>query len=480
MGLIKQRKVLDGVFWIEIPTIDLRMLCGCPADSIKHLALNGYLPTIEKEGTKIELGPNAILLSDVPIQNGSLANLSEFPLFHMFFTQGMIIPNHPNYGCPKPLLIGRSSQVEAQMEYVTIGNYGLTTEEQFHNVGETSEFAIRNINMKRRFALGEFYHTNELVQPIYLDADSVEVENGLTINRQSENIFEIGFKDESVVVDLNLPSKSSYGPSFELIGAAIPKSFFSITHTGEGDGWNPIKPSVSSVIQHKGKFYLVDSGPFITEILAAVGLSPNQIEGVFLTHVHDDHFGGLYDLTGQTNAEKKLKIYATNVVKATVTSKFSALLSISIQDVEDLFDFIELKRDSWNNINDLKVKPIPTAHPVDTTIILFKGKKGSREKVYGHYCDIAALSWLKSVMVTSEQEDGITREDLEQIRKIFNKKLDLKKIDVGGPSIHGDADDFINDPTSKLVLCHTHTPFTEKQLSIGQEVQFGQTDILIK
>jgi len=30
-------KVTDGVYWVSIPEADLRILCGCPADSVKHL-----------------------------------------------------------------------------------------------------------------------------------------------------------------------------------------------------------------------------------------------------------------------------------------------------------------------------------------------------------------------------------------------------------------------------------------------------------
>ena len=37
MRSMKKEKVANGIFWVEIPEADLRILCGCPADSVKHL-----------------------------------------------------------------------------------------------------------------------------------------------------------------------------------------------------------------------------------------------------------------------------------------------------------------------------------------------------------------------------------------------------------------------------------------------------------
>nr|HPI75697.1 cyclic nucleotide-binding protein [bacterium] len=89
-------KVATGIYWIEIPEVDMRILCGCPADSVKHMMKRGLISSREKNGVWYETGPNAILLSDVSAQNGSFANLAEFPVLQMFYRQGMLLPNHPN------------------------------------------------------------------------------------------------------------------------------------------------------------------------------------------------------------------------------------------------------------------------------------------------------------------------------------------------------------------------------------------------
>jgi len=37
MSKISKTKITTGVFWLEVPEADLYILCGCPADSVKHL-----------------------------------------------------------------------------------------------------------------------------------------------------------------------------------------------------------------------------------------------------------------------------------------------------------------------------------------------------------------------------------------------------------------------------------------------------------
>ncbi|MCP4755958.1 MAG: MBL fold metallo-hydrolase [Proteobacteria bacterium] len=477
MGLIIKRKILEGVYWVEVPEADLRILCGCPADSIKHVAERGFLPMVEKNGVEIESGPNAILLSDVLVQNGELSNLSEFPIYHMFYNQGMILPDHPNYSGLKPLIIGNESQVQAQMEYVFRGYYGLVTEDEFLSVGESIDFAKENLRMKLRFSPGSFILSQELIDGVILKDKPAELRSGVTIERLQENVFNIAYKNKAVKVNLNLRKYRKYKPPYILPKVDIPNHHFAIVHTGEGNGWDHLRPCMSSVILFDGKFFVLDTGPNILQTLKAFGIKPWQLEGVFFTHVHDDHFAGLYSLM---NEKRKVKLYCTSVVGSTVKKKLSALLSVSEKELERHIEVQELIRDQWNNQAGLEIKPIPSAHPVDTTLFIFraKGKKGYR--TFGYYSDITALSWLRKMVVNNNEEAGISEEYFQSVKKTFSLKMDLKKIDAGGPAIHGDAEDFRNDKSSRLILGHSHKPFTKRQLEIGVQVSFGEVDVLIE
>ena len=44
---------------------------------------------------------------------------------------------------------------------------------------------------------------------------------------------------------------------------------------------------------YQGRYYLMDAGPNIMETLKSLGIDVGEIEGIFHTHSHDDHFAGL-------------------------------------------------------------------------------------------------------------------------------------------------------------------------------------------
>lgn len=73
---LQKIQISPGIDRVDAPHVDLRALCGCPADSVKHLIKRNLSVTNQQHDVTFETGPNAILLSDVPAQNGSLANLA--------------------------------------------------------------------------------------------------------------------------------------------------------------------------------------------------------------------------------------------------------------------------------------------------------------------------------------------------------------------------------------------------------------------
>ena len=47
MQRIHKTHVATGIDWVEIPEVGLRVLCGSPADAVKHLAKRGLIVPTE-------------------------------------------------------------------------------------------------------------------------------------------------------------------------------------------------------------------------------------------------------------------------------------------------------------------------------------------------------------------------------------------------------------------------------------------------
>ncbi len=189
-------EVTPGVAWVEVPEVGLKVLCGCPGDTVKHLLRRGLMRPITVDGVACEAGPNAILLSDVMIQGGSFSNLAEFPVLQMLYRQGMLLPGHPNNTGARPLLIGRREQLDAQIQYIYRGNYGLISEEELIATGVPAAQAREMMRLKLRFAFGRIQNPQDLLDSMVLDNDPVEIRPGVVVRRLALNVFEFNHGGE--------------------------------------------------------------------------------------------------------------------------------------------------------------------------------------------------------------------------------------------------------------------------------------------
>ena len=473
---MKKIKVTSGVYWVEIPQAGLYILCGCPADSVKHLAKVGLIHMEETNGVPYQSGPNAILLSELPIQNEKLANLAEFPVLQMLYGQGMFLPGHPNNTGAKPLLIGCEKQIDAQVNYIHRGNYGLISLEEIMQTGIPEAQAKEMMRVKLRFAFDTIRPTSELLDTRIVGSQPVELKNGVSIRRVDINKYEFLYKDQSLFVDLNLRYGEEYEAPYDLGFHQVRREYFSIIHMGEGDGWDCNRPCMGSLIAFQGKLYLIDAGPNSFNNLRALGISVNEIEGVFQTHAHDDHFNGL---TVLLRADHRLKYFCVPLVRASVMKKLSALLNMSEDRLSQYFEIHDLEMGKWNNIEGLEVKPSYSPHPVENTILFFRALWNDGFKVYAHLADIATFRVMEEMVNENPDSSGITRGCWDRIRQEYLTPANIKKLDIGGGLIHGCAEDFKNDPSHRILLSHTSRKLTDVEKAIGSSASFGMIDVLI-
>ncbi|MBF0399813.1 MAG: response regulator [Magnetococcales bacterium] len=468
-------QVTAGVFWLQVPEAGLYILCGCPGEVVKHLMHKGLISTAQRHGVTFETGPNVILLSDLLVQNGGFANLAEFPVLQMLYRQGMIIPNHPNNSGVKPLLIGSKAQVQAQLEYIYRGNYGLVSQEEIMACGVEPELAEIQMRIKRKFAFGTILSPTSFLDTLEIGEEPVEIRNGVTVLRTGFNRFRFSYHGEHADIDLNLPPNTLYEAPYPLGRHRIQQHYFAVLHTGEGDGWDINRPSMGSIVMFQGRVYLVDVSPTILQILAALGIDISEVEGIFQTHGHDDHFAGLPALI---HSDHRLKYYATLLVRTSVAKKFAALTSLPEEKFAEFFEIHDLDVDCWNDCDGLEVKPIYSPHPVETTILLFRALAGTGYKTYAHWADLSSFAVLDQM--TGDGPTDVPAAFMDKVKADYWTAADLKKLDIGGGMIHGLAEDFRQDPSRRLILAHTARKLTTQEMEIGSESFFGALDVLIE
>ncbi|QEN07270.1 cyclic nucleotide-binding domain-containing protein [Oceanispirochaeta crateris] len=467
-------KVATGLFWLEIPERDLYLMCGCPMDSIKHLENKKFIHRVDCDAYYMESGPNAILLSDLAVQNGYFCNLAEFPILHMMYKQGMALPGHPGNKGNKPWLIGTSEQVNAQKQYIFRGNYGLASPGEFKNAGCDNVQIESMWKLKMKFNFNTILDPEELVDTTIINEEPVELRPDVFLKRTGMNCYSLTYNNETIDIDLNLGQQELYEPPYQLLPRKVKKEYFSIIHIGEGNGWDNARPCMGSIICFEGKIYLIDAGPNIEYSLDALGISVNDVEGIFHTHIHDDHFAGL---TYLIMADHKIKYYAVESVMHTARMKLAALMGHDESIFDTVLDPILLECHSWNDLNGLEVKPMFSPHPVETTIFYFRALGEDGYKSYGHLADIISSKVFKSFL--GENETDLSQSFYDDVWKSYLEYADVKKIDVGGGMVHGAAEDFKHDPSDIVILSHLDRHLNDEEETIGVNVDFGSAHVLI-
>ncbi|MEO5362931.1 MAG: cyclic nucleotide-binding domain-containing protein [Magnetococcus sp. DMHC-8] len=474
LGNLLAIQVTPGVVWLQIPEAGLYILCGAPAEVVKHLVLRGLIQTVTRDGVTCETGPNAILLSDLLVQNGGFANLTEFPVLQMLYRQGMILPGHPSNTGLKPLLLGSAAQVRAQMAYIHRGNYGLVSREEILACGVDEELAETMMRVKLKFAFGAIRHPSQLIDTLEVGEEPQLIRHGVTVWRIGFNRYRFAFQGRTVDVDLNLPANVPYQPPYALGYHRIRQPYFAVLHRGEGDGWDPSRPSMASIIMLQGRIYLIDAAPGVFYTLNALGINIGEVEGIFHTHGHDDHFAGLPALI---HSGRRLKYFATPLVRAAVVKKFAALMSLDEEKFGQFFEICDMMFNEWNLIDGLEVMPIYSPHPTETNILLFRTMDVDGYKSYAHWADIASFRVLDGMAGGGPHDLSV--DFVNRVKQDYLYPADIKKLDIDGGLIHGRAEDFRDDRSGRLILSHTDRPLTLVEMKIGSETSFGAMDVLI-
>lgn len=342
-------------------------------------------------------------------------------------------------------------------------------------MGVDATTADMMMKIKMKFAFGAIREPSEIVDSLFVGTKPVEIRNGVSVARVALNTYRFHYRGKSADVDLNLPAGAVYEPPYPLGQHRIPRHHnFAILHSGQGDGWDRNRPSMSSVILFYGRIYLIDAGPGVLQVLTSLGIDISEVDGIFHTHAHDDHFAGLPALI---RSDRRVRYYATPMVRSSVVKKFSALMSLDERQFHQFFEVCDLLSEQWNDCQGLQVKPCFSPHPVENTIFLFKAGDASVAKTYGHWADLSSFKVLDGMV--GEGEHDIPAEVMAEIKRTYLEVADLKKLDIGGGMIHGVAEDFRSDRSNRLILAHIDRKLTPEEMEIGSEAAFGAVDVLI-
>ncbi len=137
----------------------------------------------------------------------------------------------------------------------------------------------------------------------------------------------------------------------------------------------------SQVLEFNQKMYMVDCGEGTQVQLRRNKVKIQGIKVIFISHLHGDHYFGLFGLLGTMNLlgrTKPLQIFSSPGLKEMVMLQ----LKLARSNYEFEIEFVELSHGSSELIYEdkvIEVYTIPLVHRIPTNGFLFKEKEGQRK-----------------------------------------------------------------------------------------------------
>ena len=108
--------------------------------------------------------------------------------------------------------------------------------------------------------------------------------------------FKIDYRGEEHEIDISVPSAIPPLYSIGIPEAPLPRDTLGIVPIGNRSGFSTIGPNTGFLLWVNGHAVMFD-GPYGTvPTLKSLGVHPNEIKAIIVSHVHEDHIGALVEL----------------------------------------------------------------------------------------------------------------------------------------------------------------------------------------
>jgi CRP-like cAMP-binding protein/glyoxylase-like metal-dependent hydrolase (beta-lactamase superfamily II) len=197
---------------------------------------------------------------------------------------------------------------------------------------------------------------------------------------------------------------------------------------------------------------LFDVAAYLRVRLGNLGISPNQISEVFISHVHEDHISGLPELLLMGGC--RVRVITSNIIYRSLLRVLSAMLALPQDDVTVLFDYRPLEPEQPLQIDGKLFEAIYAIHTIPTLAVRVNGLCYSGDMRYDE-------NWFVEL-----EKKGVLSTTRRQELADFARGTKILVHDAGGGTVHtsltSEVLDSLASKSKHIIL--THAPKRAQQL----------------
>lgn len=428
-----------------------------------HRLLFGSYPEIHQILMKRGLAwPDVLVFTDVLVRDRLAQMVPEFLFFgHVFVNQNF---DWATMSVKRPLtFVGTANQVARATRLMDVSFLGMSTplmDRAFDPARaaflkrECDYFALKNRE-------GAIIPTEAFLDPQIWDEDEQVQLGEITVQRIGMLAYRVTYRGEAVTFDLASMEKQEPSWTNPEVAELRTSHPFSLRILGSAGAFQAVAPSTSYLMTLNGEHYLIDCSPYVHRTLEHLGIAVDQIRGIFISHIHDDHTG---DLIAFALANRRIDLWTTPEVWASLQIKLAAILDREEGEISAMFRFREVLPGRPLFLGGARIDVHDACHSVPCVGMTLR--VGDQEVVITS--DTSGHRQLQDMCGKSV----ISAERYEALESLLDGQTVI--VDCGEAIIHGYIQDFLHRPdNSNLILAHRHTlpPEYEGIFSLARPLQ---------
>lgn len=121
---------------------------------------------------------------------------------------------------------------------------------------------------------------------------------------------------------------------------AFDRPYFGVTLLGSSHGFDPAGTTTGFVVWLNRRGTMVDPPPEASDIMLRMGIPPQLVDSIILTHCHGDHDAGTFR---KILRDQNIKVYTTNTIMSSFLRKYAAISGFSEAFLRSLFTFVPVR-----------------------------------------------------------------------------------------------------------------------------------------